>query len=60
MSASEREYAEFMFEEGFMTYEDEKIGIDDISFARGEFFESIGYDEDYFDWDGWREAMGYE
>jgi hypothetical protein len=60
MSASEREMAEFMFEEGFMTYEDEKIAIDDIQFAREQFFDMMGYDGEYFDWDGWREAMGYE
>jgi hypothetical protein len=63
MSVSELEMAEFMFEEGFMRYEDEKTAEDDISFARDQFFDMIGYDEnwkDYFDWDGWREAMGYE
>lgn len=60
MSASEYEYTQFMFEEGFMTYEDEKLAVDDIEFARGEFFDAIGYDYEDFDWQGWREAMGYE
>jgi len=62
LSGSEYESAEFFFEEGFMTYEDEKIGVDDISFARDQFFDILGIDEweDIFDWDGWREAMGYE
>lgn len=61
MSASEYEYTEFMFEEGFQRYEDEKLAPDDIAFARAEFFDMIGEEyEDFFDWDGWREAMGYE
>jgi hypothetical protein len=61
MSASRLEYAEFMFEEGWMTYEDEKQAPDDIDFARNEFWDIVGHDyEDYFDWEGWREAMGYD
>ena len=61
MSASDREYTEFMFEEGFQRYEDEKLHPDDISFARSEFFDMIGEEyEDFFDWQEWREAMGYD
>lgn len=61
LSVSEYEYTEFMFEEGFQRYEDEKLSIDDISFAREEFFSMIGEEyEDHFDWNGWREAMGYD
>ena len=26
---------------------------------RNEFFDDMGYDADDFDWDGWREIMGY-
>lgn len=61
LSSSEYEYTEFMFEQGFQVYEDEKLSVDDISFARSEFFDMIGEEyKDHFDWQGWREAMGYE
>lgn len=60
LSASEYEYAEFMFEEGFQTYADEKLHPDDIGFARQEFYDMVGIEYEDFDWDGWREAMGYE
>lgn len=56
LSASEYEYTEYMFEEGFMHYSGE-VAPDDTKFARDEFFDMIDYD--YFDWEGWREAMGY-
>lgn len=59
MPGPEYDMAEYMFEEGFMHYHGE-ASYADISFARESFFDLIGYDEDYFDWDGWREAMGYE
>ena len=59
-SASELEYAEYMFEEGFMHYTGE-ISREDSSFAREEFWDMVGTEyEDYFDWEGWREAMGYD
>ena len=60
LSGSELEYAEYMFEEGFMHYAGE-ISPADTEFARGEFFDMIGQEwEDIFDWEGWREAMGYD
>lgn len=60
MSVSQIEYTEYMFEEGFMHYSGE-VSYEDIAFARQEFFEMIGEEyEDFFDWDGWREAMGYD
>lgn len=60
MSASELDYAEYMFEEGFMHFHGE-LSPSDIEFAREEFFEMIGEEfAEYFDWEGWREAMGYE
>jgi len=60
LSREQRDMAEFMFEEGFQTYEGEASHAD-ISFARDTFFELLGEDyADYFDWQGWREAMGYE
>jgi hypothetical protein len=60
----ERELAEYMFEEGFMTYEGEAPHAD-IAFARETFFDLVFGEEyedpgEYFDWQGWREAMGYE
>lgn len=61
MDSGQKEYAEFMFEEGWMTYEDEKSHPSDIEFAREEFWDLVGLEyEDYFDWEGWREAMGYD
>jgi hypothetical protein len=60
LSAGEYELAEYMFEEGFMRYSGE-IPPQDIEFAREQFFDIIGEEyEAYFDWEGWREAMGYE
>jgi hypothetical protein len=58
LTSSELEYTEYMFEEGFMHYEGEQSPLD-TEFARNEFFDMIDYDYDYFDWEGWREAMGY-
>ena len=58
-SDQEIAYAEFMYEEGFMKYSGE-APPEDIAFARQEFFDALGIDEDQFDWEGWREAMGYE
>lgn len=61
MDSGQIEYAEFMFEEGWMTYEDEKSHGSDIEFAREEFWDLVGLEyEEYFDWEGWREAMGYD
>jgi hypothetical protein len=57
LTPAQADYAEFMFEEGFMHYSGE-VSRDDIEFARQEFFDLIG--EEYFDWEGWREAMGYD
>lgn len=51
------DWAELLYEEGFQRYHDES---DQIGWARQEFFDFLGIDDDYFDWDGWREAMGYE
>lgn len=58
LSGTDRELAEFFFEEGFMTYEDEKIHVDDIGFAREQLWEMLGEEwSEAFDWDAWREAM---
>lgn len=60
LTRPEYELAEFFFEEGFMTYHGE-APPGDIQFARDQLFDMLweGSDE-YFDWDGWREAMGYD
>jgi hypothetical protein len=60
LNPRERVDAEELFEEGFMTYEGEARPAD-IQAARELFFEMMGEEyESYFDWQGWREAMGYE
>lgn len=59
LQGTDLELAEYFFEEGFMHYSGEQ-SFEDTSFAREQFFDLIGYDEEYFDWDGWREAMGYD
>lgn len=53
--------AEYMFEEGFMTYHGESPP-EDIAYAREVLGELLGEDyfDNFFDWEGWREAMGYE
>ena len=53
------DWAELLFEEGFQRYADE-VGPGEIGWARDEFWDYLGLEYDYFDWDGWREAMGYE
>lgn len=60
----EQGHVEALFEVGF-TYdaiELEAMGYseDDVSAIRDEFFDYLGIDEADFDWDGWREAMGYD
>ena len=63
LSGEELDLAEYLFEEGFMHYEGEQ-SPEDTDFARTQFFDLLGYDYEFeseiFDWDGWREAMGYE
>lgn len=51
--------AEEAFEDGFMHHRGEQP-FSVTQSAREEFFDIIGYDEEFFDWDGWREAMGYD
>ena len=59
LEGTAREEAEYFFEEGFMHYTGE-VSHTDTDFARESFFDLIGYDDEYFDWEGWREAMGYD
>ena len=57
-------YAESLFEVGFTMHSDELEAngytMDDVQAIRDEFFDYMGIDVDDFDWQGWREAMGYD
>jgi hypothetical protein len=56
----EQDLAQQLFEEGFMQYSGED-SPENIEAARELFFEMMGEEyEAYFDWQEWREAMGYE
>lgn len=59
LEPGQQQYAEYMFEEGFMRYAGEQDPAD-TQFAREEFFYELGIDSEEYDWAGWREAMGYE
>jgi len=57
-------HAEALYEVGF-TYDAiqlEAMGYseNDVAAIREEFFDYLGIDEADFEWEGWREAMGYE
>lgn len=64
LDASEERTARTLFEEGFTHHatEYDAAGLDPAQVAaiREEFFDLVGIDEADFDWEGWREAMGYE
>lgn len=57
-------HVEALYEAGFThdAFEYEAMGLseDDVEAIRQEFFDYLGIDAEDFDWDGWREAMGYE
>jgi hypothetical protein len=57
-------HVEALFEAGFThdAFEYEAMGLteDEVSAIRAEFFDYLGLEEYDFDWEGWREAMGYE
>lgn len=57
-------YAETLFETAFMHTEDELDAMgyssDEVYAMREEFFDYLGIDAADFDWEEWREAMGYE
>lgn len=59
MTAEELDWAEYTFELGFMTYSGE-ASPEEIRYAREEFFAAADIDADQFDWQEWREAMGYD
>lgn len=64
LSSEEANYAEALFEAGFThtNAELDALGfsMDDVQAIRDEFFEFMGIEYTDFDWEGWREAMGYE
>lgn len=65
LSSEESDYAETLFEAGFTHTKDEydAMGLspDDVGAIRDEFYSYMGWaDSGAFDWEGWREAMGYE
>lgn len=55
--------AEALFEVGFTMHADELeangYSQNDVNAIREEFFDYMGIDERDFDWQDWREAMGY-
>jgi hypothetical protein len=57
-------YAEALFEVGFTMYSGELsangYSEDAVNAIREAFFDYMGIDEGQFDWQEWREAMGYE
>lgn len=57
-------HVEALYEAGFThsaeEYEAMGLSEDDVAAIREEFFDYLGIDESDFDWEGWREAMGYE
>ena len=59
----EESHVEALFEAGFThtgaEYEAEGLDPDSVHAIREEFFEYMGLAEENFDWEDWREAMGY-
>lgn len=64
LSSEESNYAEALFDAGFTHTSDELealgLSMDDVQAIRDEFFEFMGIDAADFDWEAWREAMGYD
>ena len=60
----EERHVEALYEAGFThdAFELEAMGLseDEVQAIRDEFFDYLGIDAADFDWEGWREAMGYE
>lgn len=60
----ERSHVEDLFEAAFTIsaedYDAMGLSPEQVSMYRDEFFDYMGLDEADFDWEGWREAMGYE
>jgi hypothetical protein len=64
LTASEEREAKALFDEGFThhaaDYDAAGLSPEAVAAIREEFFDLVGIDESQFDWEGWREAMGYE
>ena len=64
LSSEEFNYAEALFDAGFThtseEYDQMGFSEDQVQAIRDEYFDFMGIEGDQFDWDGWREAMGYE
>jgi hypothetical protein len=64
LSSGEQGYAEALFEAGFThtgeEYDQMGLSEDEVQAIRDEFFDYMGIDASDFDWQEWREAMGYE
>jgi hypothetical protein len=64
LSSEESRYAEALFEAGFThtsaEYESMGLSEDEVQAIRDEFFDYMGINAAGFDWQEWREAMGYE
>ena len=60
LEPAQHEWLEYMFEEGFMKSSNEDdYDPASVAYAREEFFDTLGMSDEFFDWEGWREAMGY-
>lgn len=59
----ETDYAQNLFDVGFAHHAEDydRLGIDpdQVTAAREEFFDYMGMEWDQFDWDAWRDEMGY-
>lgn len=57
-------HVEALFDAGFthdaFEYDDMGLSEEDVRAIREEFFDYMGLDAEDFDWQDWREAMGYE
>lgn len=64
LSDEEFNYAENLFDLGFThtseEYDSMGYSEDQIQAVRDEYFDLMGIDSRDFDWEGWREAMGYD
>lgn len=60
----EQRHVEALFEAGFThtaaEYDAMGLNEDSVQAIRDEFFDYMGLDYSSFDWEEWREAMGYE
>jgi hypothetical protein len=64
LDVEEARYAQALFETGFThtSNEYDALGLspESVEAIRNEFFDYMGLDANDFDWQEWREAMGYD